>query len=175
MILLRSCDLLRCRFISSLFSAHPPPGIRGLFPPRLKKSQHHPRVRCDCATSTPCIPDDSDFAIASHLHWPSWSPRRTRLRIRRRASYPSLLPLLLHLLAAQMYVPLPSTVGVANEHQYAYSAWAPQFADKLQLSATQSNVVVRFLALSHIQTPSYMARAPLRIWACMLPAYPWAS
>jgi hypothetical protein len=27
--------------------------------------------------------------------------------------------------------------------QYAYSAWAPQFADKLQLSATQSNVIVR--------------------------------
>jgi hypothetical protein len=30
----------------------------------------------------------------------------------------------------------------ANKPQYAYSAWAPQFADKLQLSATQSNVVV---------------------------------
>jgi MFS family permease len=25
--------------------------------------------------------------------------------------------------------------------QYAYSAWAPQFADKLQLSTTQSNVI----------------------------------
>lgn len=31
----------------------------------------------------------------------------------------------------------------SNKSQYAYSAWAPQFADKLQLSATQSNVVVR--------------------------------
>ena len=29
-----------------------------------------------------------------------------------------------------------------NTLQYAYSAWAPQFADKLQLSATQSNVIV---------------------------------
>ncbi|USP75515.1 hypothetical protein yc1106_02789 [Curvularia clavata] len=29
----------------------------------------------------------------------------------------------------------------ADDTQYAYSAWAPQFADKLQLSATQSNII----------------------------------
>lgn len=37
---------------------------------------------------------------------------------------------------------LTSLEASANRRQYAYSAWAPQFADKLQLSATQSNVVV---------------------------------
>jgi hypothetical protein len=35
-----------------------------------------------------------------------------------------------------------------NLQQYAYSAWAPQFADKLQLSATQSNVIVRFFSIA---------------------------
>jgi hypothetical protein len=29
-----------------------------------------------------------------------------------------------------------------NNSQYSYSAWAPQFANKLQLSATQSNIIV---------------------------------
>jgi len=27
--------------------------------------------------------------------------------------------------------------------QYAYSAWAPQFADRMHLTATQSNIIVR--------------------------------
>ncbi|KAF1935785.1 MFS general substrate transporter [Clathrospora elynae] len=34
-----------------------------------------------------------------------------------------------------------TTIALACGTNYAYSAWAPQFADKLQLSATQSNVV----------------------------------
>ncbi|KAI4924155.1 hypothetical protein J4E85_008315 [Alternaria conjuncta] len=35
-----------------------------------------------------------------------------------------------------------TAIALACGTNYAYSAWAPQFADKLQLSATQSNVVV---------------------------------
>lgn len=27
---------------------------------------------------------------------------------------------------------------------YAYSAWAPEFAERMQLSATQSNIIVSF-------------------------------
>ncbi|KNG46816.1 MFS general substrate transporter [Stemphylium lycopersici] len=34
-----------------------------------------------------------------------------------------------------------TAIALACGTNYAYSAWAPQFADKLQLSATQSNVV----------------------------------
>ncbi|KAF1850619.1 MFS general substrate transporter [Cucurbitaria berberidis CBS 394.84] len=34
-----------------------------------------------------------------------------------------------------------TTIALACGTNYAYSAWAPQFADKLQLSATQSNVI----------------------------------
>ena len=31
----------------------------------------------------------------------------------------------------------------AHYDQYAYSAWAPEFANKLRLSATESNLIVR--------------------------------
>jgi phosphate/sulfate permease len=34
-------------------------------------------------------------------------------------------------------------VSLACGTNYAYSAWGPQFAEKLQLSATQSNLIVR--------------------------------
>ncbi|QRD05999.1 hypothetical protein JI435_134180 [Parastagonospora nodorum SN15] len=34
-----------------------------------------------------------------------------------------------------------TTIALACGTNYAYSAWAPQFADKLQLSATQSNII----------------------------------
>ena len=58
-----------------------------------------------------------------------------------------------------------------DKTQYAYSAWAPQFADKLQLSATQSNVIVRRLFLLY-QTPQLTdTRARQRTWACMPRAY----
>ena len=35
-----------------------------------------------------------------------------------------------------------TAIALACGTNYAYSAWAPQFSDKLQLSATQSNVIV---------------------------------
>lgn len=38
--------------------------------------------------------------------------------------------------------PSSFTATTTDELQYAYSAWAPQFAEKLQLSTTQSNIIV---------------------------------
>lgn len=45
---------------------------------------------------------------------------------------------------ASFVVPECADAFCAPLHQYAYSAWAPQFADKLHLSATQSNLIGLF-------------------------------
>jgi hypothetical protein len=53
---------------------------------------------------------------------------------------------------------------------YAYSAWAPQFAEKLQLSATQSNLIVTMFY--PLETPVLrLGRELLEILACMPPEY----
>jgi hypothetical protein len=64
---------------------------------------------------------------------------------------------------------------VADVRQYAYSAWAPQFAEKLQLSATQSNIIVRLpFLLPVFEQHLTCSRALPPISACTLQAYPWA-
>ena len=34
-------------------------------------------------------------------------------------------------------------IASANRYQYAYSTWAPQYAQRLKLSSTESNLIVR--------------------------------
>jgi hypothetical protein len=41
-----------------------------------------------------------------------------------------------------MAVVAATTVSLACGTNYAYSAWAPQFAEKLLLTATESNLIV---------------------------------
>ena len=51
---------------------------------------------------------------------------------------------LLHLRVVQMCVQGTTLDAVADLCvQYAYSAWAPQFAQRLKLSKTESNLIVR--------------------------------
>lgn len=45
---------------------------------------------------------------------------------------------------------------MANAAQYAYSAWAPQFADRLQLSSTQSNFIVRVVLVGSRETANVL-------------------
>lgn len=53
-------------------------------------------------------------------------------------------------LAAGTNVSAPATLlelpRILTVCQYAYSAWAPQFADKLRLTTTQSNLIVSNLS-----------------------------
>jgi hypothetical protein len=41
-----------------------------------------------------------------------------------------------------------TVISIACGTNYGYSAWAPQFAEKLRLTATESNLIVRFLVFS---------------------------
>ena len=68
---------------------------------------------------------------------------RSLSRTKKRVSHLLLLPLQLRWPVEPMYVFVTDNDHDADDIQYAYSAWAPQFADKLQLSATQSNIIVR--------------------------------
>lgn len=36
-------------------------------------------------------------------------------------------------------------------YQYAYSAWAPQFAERMKLSSTQTNLIVCLIVLLGIE------------------------
>ncbi|KAL5114644.1 hypothetical protein ACEQ8H_007489 [Pleosporales sp. CAS-2024a] len=50
-------------------------------------------------------------------------------------------PVITHKKTRAISVVAATAISLACGTNYAYSAWAPQFADKLQLSATQSNVI----------------------------------
>lgn len=55
--------------------------------------------------------------------------------------------------------------------QYAYSAWAPQFAERLHLTSTQSNLIVSTSSGLNPRRPLTAARVPWATSACMLLAY----
>jgi hypothetical protein len=61
-------------------------------------------------------------------------------------------------------------ISLACGTNYAYSAWAPQFAEKLQLSATQSNLIVGIPEPLKIHVLR-LGRGLLGILACMPPEY----
>jgi hypothetical protein len=64
-------------------------------------------------------------------------------------------------------------VSLACGTNYAYSAWGPQFAEKLKLSATQSNLIVRFALRPVCDRASLTeVREPLAMSACMRLEYP---
>jgi hypothetical protein len=77
-------------------------------------------------------------------------------------------------------------VSLACGTNYAYSAWGPQFAQKLQLSNTESNLIVRNLSCLllhmnlHMNLHMYslslsLSREQLEMSACMRPASRWAT
>lgn len=121
----------------------------------------HTSARLTCRPRLPCIAvicsthllplrnppnlmlDDCRDSLTRHSHCLLWSTWRRPHPTRRRGSCPLLLRQPLRWHVEQTYVQVPVPLPRTNTSQYAYSAWAPQFADKLQLSATQSNVIVR--------------------------------
>ena len=87
--------------------------------------------------------DDCRDSLTHNSSCPPWSTWRRPRPTARRGSCLLLprRPLRWHV--EQTYVRAQLWLPSTDSSQYAYSAWAPQFADKLQLSTTQSNVIVR--------------------------------
>jgi len=61
-----------------------------------------------------------------------------------------------------------------HHKQYAYSAWGPQFAERMKLSATQGNIIVREEDIGIRVEKTETFRVMQATSACMLLAFPWA-
>ncbi len=59
------------------------------------------------------------------------------------------------------------------DSQYAYSAWAPQFATRMKLTKTESNLIVSGAVVSSDDRELKGDRVHLATWACMRLVYPW--
>jgi len=122
----------KVRYLSIHHASSVPVRYRYLFDPPAVIARS-PQSQSPCVSRLLNTPPDC-------LPWPNW---RRSPRTRRRGSYLLSPRPLLRWHVEPTYVQVQIALTYTDTSQYAYSAWAPQFADKLQLSATQSNVIVR--------------------------------